>query len=82
VGSPAAAAPGSTREPTHAHYIIGDDGITLCREAPTAVDQGEIVVASNEELHAARLGIPTPSRRSGNTANRFRDAQAAQLSTT
>src|SRR5881392_3000229 len=36
-------------------YIIGSDGITLCREAPTAVNDGEIAVASNEELHAAPL---------------------------
>jgi hypothetical protein len=27
-------------------YIIGNDGITLCREAPTAVNDGEIAVAS------------------------------------
>ena len=36
-------------------YIIGNDGVTLCREAPTALNDGEIAVASNEELHAARL---------------------------
>ena len=36
-------------------YIIGNDGITLCREPPTAVNEGEIAVASNEELHAARI---------------------------
>jgi hypothetical protein len=36
-------------------YIIGNDGITLCREAPTAVNEGEIAVASNEELHTAPL---------------------------
>ena len=36
-------------------YIIGNDGITLCCEAPAVVNEGEIVVASNEELHAARL---------------------------
>ena len=36
-------------------YIIGNDGITLCREAPTTVNDGEIAVASNEELHAAPL---------------------------
>ena len=35
-------------------YIIGNDGITLCREAPATVD-GEIAVASNHELHAAPL---------------------------
>ena len=29
-------------------YIIGNDGIALCREAPTAVNDGEIVVASND----------------------------------
>src|SRR5256885_6988799 len=36
-------------------YIIGNDGITLCREAPAAVNEGEIAVASNEELHASPL---------------------------
>src|SRR6476661_9117388 len=36
-------------------YIIGNDGITLCRKAPATVSDGEIAVASNEELHAARL---------------------------
>ncbi|HWX36352.1 MAG TPA: hypothetical protein VNZ53_54175, partial [Steroidobacteraceae bacterium] len=36
-------------------YIIGNDGITLCREAPRAVNDGEIAVASNQELHAAPL---------------------------
>jgi hypothetical protein len=36
-------------------YIIGNDGITLCREPPAAVSKGEIVVASTEELHAAPL---------------------------
>jgi hypothetical protein len=36
-------------------YIIGNDGITLCGEPPTAVNEGEIVVVSNEELHTAAL---------------------------
>jgi hypothetical protein len=36
-------------------YIIGNDGITLCREAPPTVNENEIAVASNEELHAAAL---------------------------
>jgi hypothetical protein len=36
-------------------YIIGNDGITLCRKAPTTVNDGEIAVASNEELRAAPL---------------------------
>jgi hypothetical protein len=36
-------------------YIIGNDGIALSREAPAALNEGEIVVASNEELHAAML---------------------------
>jgi hypothetical protein len=36
-------------------YLIGNDGITLCREPPTAVNEGEIVVASKEELHAAAI---------------------------
>src|SRR5712664_2826303 len=36
-------------------YIIGNDGITLCRKAPATVSDGEIAVASNEDLHAAPL---------------------------
>ena len=36
-------------------YIIGNDGITLSREAPAALNEGDIAVASNEELHAAAL---------------------------
>jgi hypothetical protein len=36
-------------------YIIGNDGIRLCHEAPATVDEGEIAVASNEELLAAPL---------------------------
>jgi hypothetical protein len=36
-------------------YIIGNDGIALCREPPATVNEGEVAVASREELHAARL---------------------------
>ena len=36
-------------------YIIGNDGMTLCREAPVTVNEGEIAVASKQELHAAPL---------------------------
>ena len=36
-------------------YIIGNDGIRLCHEAPATVNEGEIAVASNEELLAAPL---------------------------
>src|SRR5262249_32650443 len=36
-------------------YIIGNDGIRLCHEAPATVTEGEIAVASNEELLAAPL---------------------------
>src|SRR5215472_13795026 len=55
-GSPAAAAAGSNQEnPPMRIYIIANDGITLCREVPATVSDGEIVVASNDELHAAPL---------------------------
>ena len=37
-------------------YVIGNDGITLCRDAQATVNEGEIAVASSEELHAAPLG--------------------------
>jgi hypothetical protein len=36
-------------------YIIGNDGVALCRETPATVSDGEIVVASKEELQAAPL---------------------------
>ena len=36
-------------------YIIGNDGIALCRKVPTKVSDGEIVVTSKEELQAAPL---------------------------
>lgn len=36
-------------------YVIGSEGITLCREPPAAVNKGEIVTASKEELRAAAL---------------------------
>jgi hypothetical protein len=44
-------------------YIIGNDGITLCGEPPAAVNEGEIVFASNEELHAAQLSGKRLQRR-------------------
>jgi hypothetical protein len=36
-------------------YIIGNDGITLCCEAPATVNDDEVVVASKAELQAAPL---------------------------
>ena len=36
-------------------YIIGHDGIALCRKAPAKASDGEIVVTSKEELQAAPL---------------------------
>ncbi|MGA7265838.1 MAG: hypothetical protein WBX30_33865, partial [Stellaceae bacterium] len=36
-------------------YIIGNNGIISCSEPPAAVNEGEIVVASKEELNAAAL---------------------------
>src|ERR1700720_4712570 len=36
-------------------YIIGSDGITLCRKMPAAVNDGEIAVASKEQMRAAPL---------------------------
>src|SRR5262245_34860984 len=36
-------------------YIIGNDGIALCRETPAAVNDGEMVLSSKGELMAAPL---------------------------
>jgi Protein of unknown function (DUF3489) len=36
-------------------YIIGNDGITLCREAPARLTEGEVAVTSKEELQAVPL---------------------------
>jgi hypothetical protein len=55
VWSPSALRRRKQETPPKRIYIIGNDGITLCREPPAALTEGEIVVASNEELHAARL---------------------------
>jgi hypothetical protein len=48
-------AAGFIGEPTMRIYIFGNDGMRLCREAPAVVNEGEIVVTSNAELHAASL---------------------------
>src|SRR5215470_13523531 len=37
------------------NYIIGNDGIALCSEVPATLNNGEVAVASKEELHAAPL---------------------------
>jgi uncharacterized protein DUF3489 len=36
-------------------YVIGNDGITLCREPLATATEGEIAVTSEEELQAAPL---------------------------
>ena len=36
-------------------YIIGNDGITLSRETPATVNDGEVAVSSKAEMHAAPL---------------------------
>src|SRR5262249_32363374 len=54
-GSPAAPAGFNQENPPMRIYIIGNDGITLGREAPATVNEGEIAVASKEEVHAAPL---------------------------
>jgi len=36
-------------------YIISNDGIALCREVSAALNDGEMVVRSKDELHAAPL---------------------------
>ena len=46
-------------------YIIGNDGITLCRKMSAAVNDGEIAVASNEELRAAPRSAPSACWRCG-----------------
>ena len=55
VGVTSGDAAAEQENPSMRMYIIGNDGITLCREPPAIVDDGKIVVASNEELHAAAL---------------------------
>src|SRR3984893_12112329 len=48
-------AAGQSGAPFMRVYIIGNDGITLCRTAPATLNDGEFAVASNEELRAAPL---------------------------
>jgi hypothetical protein len=54
-GVAGATAQGQSGDPPMRIYIIGNDGITLCREPPATVNKGEVAVASREELHSARL---------------------------
>src|SRR5204862_5650881 len=55
-GSPAATDRGISQEnPPMRIYMIGNDGITLCREPLGTVTEGEIAVTSKEELQAASL---------------------------
>ena len=46
-------------------YIIGTDGITLCRKASATVNDGEFAVGSNEELRAAPRLAPSGCWRCG-----------------
>src|SRR5262244_2826849 len=46
---------GQPGDPTHAHLHIGNDGIALCREVPAPLNDGEMIVRSKDELHAAPL---------------------------
>jgi hypothetical protein len=45
----------SQEDPPMRIYVIGNDGITLCREPLATVTEGEISVTSKEELQAAPL---------------------------
>src|SRR3954453_19763884 len=54
-GSPAEPPPAQPGEPTMRIYIIGDDGITLSREATPELNEGEIAIGSSEELRAGSL---------------------------
>jgi hypothetical protein len=51
----AAAAGRNQENPPMRIYIIGNDGITLCRKAPESLNDGEVAVASQKELHVAPL---------------------------
>jgi len=47
-------------------YIIGNDGITLCREPAATVNNGEVAVASREELHTPPGSAANACWRCGN----------------
>jgi hypothetical protein len=40
-------------------YIIGNDGITLCRKAPATVTDGEVAVGSNPTTATGRAAVMT-----------------------
>src|SRR5215469_12656733 len=46
---------GNKENPFMRIYVIGNDGITPRHEPPAELDEGEIVVAANDQLHAAQL---------------------------
>ena len=43
-------------------YIIGNDGITLCREAPATVNEGEITLCSSRATKTARFSATSRAR--------------------
>jgi hypothetical protein len=55
VGSPRHRRRVNQENPPMRIYIIGNDGITLCREPPAALNDGEIAVASNEPWNCQPL---------------------------
>jgi hypothetical protein len=46
-------------------YIITNDGITLCREAPAAMTEGEIAVTSSTANGFWHCGMLCPGSRGG-----------------
>src|SRR5215831_1992467 len=54
-GLPAAAGRRTNRRTHPCAFTLSAVTVSLCREAPAAVNGGEIVVAAKEELHAAPL---------------------------
>jgi hypothetical protein len=62
-------------------YIIGSDGITLCRDAPATISEGEVAVTSNEELHTAPLSGKRLLEECHNADARFRSASTLTLRT-
>jgi Protein of unknown function (DUF3489) len=43
------------RRPAMRIYVIGNEGVTVCREQSVQINEQEILVGSQEELHAAAL---------------------------
>jgi hypothetical protein len=49
--------PDQPGEPTHRTYIIGDDGVVLCRKTPATVTDNEVIQVATARRCSVTVGV-------------------------